>query len=460
VPDQSHPPHPPDPPTLARAAVASSGETAPKRPAAAEAGQPSLTTEIIAGITTFFTMSYIVIVNPAILSATGSGMALSGVLTATVLVCSTMSILMGLFARLPFGVAPGMGLNAFFTYTIVLQGGVPWPIALGIVFWAGVLFLLISATPLREQIAMAIPDSLRRATAAGIGLLLAFIGLQNAGFVADSPATLVGVGALDHRAILTVVAVCIIAWLSERGNPLAYLAGIFTVTAAAWIGGWVSPPAAWFSMPDFSSVFLKLDPWGALSLALAPAIVTVMMTDLFDSLSTFIGVAQASGLVEADGRPRHLRRGLIVDAIATLGAGLFGSSSGTAYVESIAGIRMGGRTGRTAVVTGLCFLPCLFIAPLTAAVPPYATAAVLIMIGVSMFHTVRAIPFERLEIGVPAFATAVLIPLTFSITQGILWGFILHVLVHLMTGKARDIGRGAAALAVVSGLLLVLEHTR
>ena len=405
-------------------------------------------------------MSYIVIVNPAILSTQGTGMPFSGVLTATVLVCSTMSILMGLFARLPFGVAPGMGLNAFFTYTIVLQGGVAWPTALGIVFWAGVLFLLISVTPLREQIAMAIPDSLRRATAAGIGLLLTFIGLQNAGFVADNPATLVGVGALDHRAVLTIIALCLIAWLSQRGNPLAYLAGILVVTVSAWIGGWVMPPATWFSTPDFSSLFLQLDPWSALSLALAPAIVTVMMTDLFDSLSTFIGVAQASGLVDADGRPRNLRRGLIVDAIATLGAGLFGSSSGTAYVESIAGIRMGGRTGRTAVVTGLCFLPCLFIAPLAATVPPYATAAVLIMIGVSMFQTVGAIAFDRPEIGVPAFATAVLIPLTFSITQGILWGFILHALVHLVTGKARDIGRGAAALAVISVLLLVLEHTR
>ena len=405
-------------------------------------------------------MSYIVIVNPAILSTQGTGMPFSGVLTATVLVCSTMSILMGLFARLPFGVAPGMGLNAFFTYTIVLQGGVPWPIALGIIFWAGVLFLLISVTPLREQIAMAIPDSLRRATAAGIGLLLTFIGLQNAGFVADNPATLVGVGALDHRAVLTIVALCLIAWLSQRGNPLAYLSGILVVTAAAWIGGWVSPPATWFSKPDFASVFFELDPWGALSLALVPAIVTVMMTDLFDSLSTFIGVAQASGLVDADGRPRHLRRGLIVDAIATLGAGLFGSSSGTAYVESIAGIRMGGRTGRTAVVTGLCFLPCLFIGPLAAAVPPYATAAVLITIGVSMFQTVAPIAFDRPEIGIPAFATVVLIPLTFSITQGILWGFILHALVHLVTGKVRGIGRGAAALAVVSALLLVLEHAR
>jgi AGZA family xanthine/uracil permease-like MFS transporter len=422
--------------------------------------RPPLRTEAIAGITTFFTMAYIVIVNPTILSTPGTGIPFSGALTATVLVCSTMTLLMGLYARLPFGVAPGMGLNAFFTYTIVIQGGVAWPIALGITFWAGVLFLLVSATPLRESVAMAIPSSLRRAAAAGIGLLLAFIGLQNAGLVAANPATLVGVGSIDHRAMLTMLALVVIVGLTRRGNPLAYLASILVVSAVSWLGGWVTLPPAWFSRPDFSSVFFKLDVFGALQLALIPTIVTVMMTDLFDSLSTFIGVAQASNLLDAEGRPRHLRRGLVVDAVATLGAGLAGSSSGTAYAESIAGIRMGGRTGRTAVVTALCFLPCLFIAPLAAAVPPYATAAVLLMVGVSMFQTVTAIEFDRLEVALPAFATLILIPLTFSITQGILWGFILHVALHLITGRRKDLGAGVVALAITSVVLLTLEHMR
>jgi adenine/guanine/hypoxanthine permease len=416
--------------------------------------------EIIAGITTFFTMAYIVIVNPTILSTAGTGMPFSGVLTATVLVCSTMTLLMGLYAKLPFGVAPGMGLNAFFTYTVILQGGVPWPVALGIIFWAGVLFLVVSATPLRETIAMAIPPSLRLATAGGIGLLLTFIGLQNAGFVAGNPATLVGVGPVDHRSLVTLAGLGVIVWLTRRGNPLAYLASILSVTAIAWIAGWVQPPAAWFSAPDFTSVFFKLDVVGALRLALVPAIVTVMMTDLFDSLSTFIGVAHASNLLDEHGRPKNLRKGLVVDAIATLSAGLFGSSSGTAYVESIAGIRMGGRTGMTAVVTGLCFLPCLFIAPLAGAVPPYATAAVLIMVGVSMFQTVTGIQFDRLEVGVPAFATLVLIPLTFSITQGILWGFILYAALHTIAGRAREVTATVWALAAVSVVLLILEHAR
>ncbi len=391
--------------------------------------------EIIAGITTFFTMSYIVIVNPTILSSAGTGMPFSGVLTATVLVCSAMTLLMGLYAKLPFGVAPGMGLNAFFTYTVVLQGGVPWPTALGLVFWAGVLFLIVSATPLREAIATAIPESLRHATAAGIGLLLTFIGLQNAGFVADNPATLVGIG-------------------------LAYLAGIFIVTAIAWAARLVQPPASWFSAPDFSSVFLKVDVRGALKIALIPTIVTVTMTDLFDSLSTFIGVSEAGKLLDEEGRPKNLRKGLLVDALATLSAALVGSSPGTAYVESIAGIRMGGRTGVTAIVTSLCFVPCLFIAPLAAAVPPYATAAVLIMVGVAMFQSVTRIRFDQLEVGVPAFAAIVLIPLTFSITQGMLWGFVLYAGLHALSGRAREVAPAVWALAAVSSALLVLEHAR
>lgn len=416
-------------------------------------------TEVIAGLTTFFTMSYIVVVNPAILSTQGTGMAFSGVLTATVLVCAIMSFLMGAVAQLPFGVAPGMGLNAFFTYTLVLQGGVPWPVALGIVFWAGVLFLLVSVTPVREAIALAIPSSLRRATAAGIGLLLTFIGLQNAGFVADNAATLVGVGTLDHRTALTLLGLGVIVWLSRRDNPMAFLSGIFAVTAVSWLGGWVAPPATWWSAPDFDSVFLQLDIWGALKVALLPAIITVMMTDLFDSLSTFIGVAQAANLVDARGRPLNLRKGLIVDSVATLGAGLVGTSPGTAYVESIAGIRAGGRTGRSAMITGLCFVPCLFVAPVAAAVPLYATAAVLIVVGLSMFQVVTEVDFSRLEIGVPAFATLILIPLTFSITQGILWGFILHVALHVLLGRPRELSPMVIALAVVSVLLLILEHS-
>jgi len=418
-----------------------------------------LTRDIVAGVTTFLTMSYIVVVNPAILSTPGTNIPFSGALTATVMVCFTMTLLMGLYAKLPFGVAPGMGLNAFFAYTLIINGGIAWPVALGITFWAGVVFLLVSITPLRERIALAIPLPLRSATAGGIGLLLTFIGLQNAGFVAANPATMVGVGPLDHRALLVLASLIVSVWLARRDNPFAYLAGIALATGGAWLGGFVAPPASWFSAPDFSSVFLELDVWSALQLSLVPAMLTVMLTDLFDSLSTFIGVSQAATLTDDQGKPKHLRQGLIVDSFATFGAALFGSSSGTAYVESIAGIRMGGRTGRSAVITALCFLPCLFIAPLAAAIPPYATSAVLILVGVAMFQSVTVVPFDRLEIALPAFATLILIPLTFSITQGILWGFILHAALHVVAGRRRDVTPAAWGLAVVAVALLVIENS-
>src|SRR4051794_33013591 len=219
----------------------------------------SWSADAIGGLTTFFTMAYIVVVNPAILSTAGTGMSFSGALTATVLIASSMTLLMGLYARLPFAVAPGMGLNAFFAFTIVLQNKVPWQTALGMVFWAGVLFLAVSATQLREQIALAIPSSLRKAAGAGIGLLLTFIGLRNAGLIVGDQATLVRMGALDHRAAFLVIGVLIAAALVRRNNPLAFLAAIFTVTALAWTMGFATPPDHVVSAPDFSSAFLALD---------------------------------------------------------------------------------------------------------------------------------------------------------------------------------------------------------
>jgi adenine/guanine/hypoxanthine permease len=425
--------------------------------ATASATRPStLYGDIIGGVTTFFTMAYIVVVNPSILSTPGTGMPFTGAMTATVLIACSMTLLMGLYARLPFAVAPGMGLNAFFAFTIVLQQHVPWQTGLGVVFWSGVLFLLVSATPLRETIALAIPPSLRLAAAAGIGLLLTLIGLRNAGLIVADPATLLRLGTLDHRAVFLLAGVLVAVMLQRRHNPLAYLTSIVLVTAGAWMLGYALPPDRIVSAPDFSSAFLQLDIGGALQLALLPAIVSILFTDLFDSLSTFIGVASASGLTERDGRPLNLKRGLIVDAFATLGAGLAGTSSGTAYVESIAGIRMGARTGRASVVTALCFLPCFFIGPLVAAVPGYATAAVLILVGLSMFESAATLDFASLEDSLPAFMTIVLIPLTLSITQGILWGFLLHALLYTVVGRTREVGLVLWILAALSaGLLLI-----
>jgi adenine/guanine/hypoxanthine permease len=418
----------------------------------------SLFADAVGGVTTFFTMAYIVVVNPAILATAGTGMPFSGALTATVFVASAMTLLMGLYARLPFAVAPGMGLNAFFAFSIVIQARVPWQTALGIVFWAGVLFVIVSATPLREHIALAIPPSLRAAAAAGIGLLLTFVGLRNAGLVVGDPTTLVRMGLLDHRAAFLLLGIVIAAVLMRRGNPFAFLAAIAAVAALEWMLGYARPPQRVSSVPDFSSAFLALDARGALRLALLPAMLAILFTDLFDSLSTFIGVASAAGLTEPDGRPINLRRGLIVDAIATLTAGLAGTSPGTAYVESIAGIRMGGRSGRASVVTALCFVPCFFLAPLSAAVPADATAAVLILVGVAMFQSVTTIEFSSIEEAVPAFVTVVLIPLTLSITQGILWGFLLFALLRVAAGRWREMSVTLWLLAVLSAGLLMLGH--
>ena len=421
----------------------------------------NLKTEAIAGITTFFTMAYIVIVNPQIISADGkTGMAFTGVLTATVLICFSMTLLMGLYAKLPFAVAPGMGINAFFTYTIILGKGVPWPVALGIIFWAGVFFLLISVTPIRESIAKAIPTELRIAAAAGIGIFLTFIGLKNAGFIVADPVTFVKIGALGKPALLTILGVAISIFLMSRRNPFAFLATIVVVTIVAWALGLVGVPPRVLALPDFKSVFFKLDVLGALKLSLLPSIIAILFTDLFDSISTFIGVAHAGDLLDEQGHPRNLRQGLIVDSLATMGAGVAGTSSGTAYIESVAGIQMGGRTGLTSVFTALCFLPCFFIAPLAGMVPPYATAAVLVLVGATMFRSVGQIKFSRIEEGVPAFLTLILIPLTFSITQGILWGFISHVGLYLMVGRRRDIHPVMYALALVSIGLLVLERVK
>jgi AGZA family xanthine/uracil permease-like MFS transporter len=422
------------------------------------AGDRALYADVIGGVTTFFTMAYIVVVNPGILATPGTGIPFSGALTATVLIASSMTLLMGLYARLPFAVAPGMGLNAFFAFTIILQAKVPWQTALGMVFWAGVLFLVVSATPLREHIALAIPAPLRSAAAAGIGLLLTFIGLRNAGLIVGDPATLVRMGTLDHRAAFLLLGILVAVALMRRNNPLAFLAAIFSVTALAWTMGYAKPPENLVSAPEFSSAFLALDIRGALRLALLPTILAILFTDLFDSLSTFIGVATTAGLTDSDGRPINLRRGLIVDALATLSSGLAGTSPGTAYVESIAGIRMGARSGRASVVTALCFVPCFFLGPLAAAVPGYATAAVLVLVGVAMFQSIATIDFSSIEDALPAFVTVVLIPLTLSITQGLLWGFLLHALLYAVAGRWREVSVTLWLLAALSAGLLVLGH--
>ena len=404
-------------------------------------------------------MAYIVVVNPSVLTTEGTGMPFSGVMTATVLLSFVSTLLMGLYARLPYAVASGMGLNAFFTYTVILGKGVPWPTALGITFWAGVLFLLVSLTPIRESIARAVPEGLRIGSAAGIGVFLTFIGLKNSGFVVNDPVTSVRAGHLTPSVMLSLAGFVLMGALLRRKNPLAFLIGIFAVTALGWMLGLVQAPESLFAMPDFSSAFLKMDLWGALKLSMIPSILAILFTDLFDSITSFVGMSHGAGLVDSKGAPKRLREGLIVDSWATLLAGVFGTSSGTVFIESMAGVEVGGRTGRTAVFAALCFLPCLFIAPLAGMVPAFATAPVLVWVGVLMFRSVSALKTDHLEDLVPAFLAIILVPLTFSITQGLIWGFLSHVIFYWLAGRRSEITRTQVVICVLAWVILAIENS-
>lgn len=416
----------------------------------------NIRTEFIAGLTTFLTMSYIIFVNPAILATPGSGMSFTGVLTATVLLSALMTFVMGAWAKLPFAIAPGMGLNAFFTFTIILGEQIPWPVALGMVFWSGVIFLLISATPLREKLAESLPHNMKIGSAVGIGLFLTFIGLKNAGLIISDPATFVRMGAMTPTVLLSVVGLLVILPLMKKNHPLAFLAGILTVTILSSLMGLVKMPETLVSTPDFTSVFMKLDIMGALKLSLVPAILSMVFTDMFDSVSTFVGVSKAAGLEDKDGNPLNLRKGLIVDAIATMLSGPLGTSAGTAYIESAAGVSAGGRTGLTSIFTALFFIPCLFLAPLIGIVPAQATAPVLICVGLLMFKNIFELNTQKFEDWVPAAVTIILIPLTFSITKGLMSGLFLQAALYVLVGRIRDITWAMGLLGIVSVLYLAL----
>lgn len=416
----------------------------------------NIRTEFIAGLTTFLTMSYIIFVNPAILATPGSGMSFTGVFTATVVLSALMTFVMGAWAKLPFAIAPGMGLNAFFTFTIILGEQIPWPIALGMVFWSGVIFLLISVTPLREKLAESLPHNMKIGSAVGIGLFLTFIGLKNAGLIIADPATFVRMGAMTPTVLLSVVGLLVILPLMKKNHPLAFLAGILTVTILSSLLGLVKMPDTLISTPDFDSVFMKLDIMGALKLSLVPAILSMVFTDMFDSVSTFVGVSKAAGLEDKDGNPLNLRKGLIVDAIATMLSGPLGTSAGTAYIESAAGVSAGGRTGLTSLFTALFFIPCLFLAPLIGIVPAQATAPVLICVGLLMFKNIFELNTQKFEDWVPAAVTIILIPLTFSITKGLMSGLFLQATLYVLVGRMRDISWAMGLLGIVSVLYLAL----
>jgi AGZA family xanthine/uracil permease-like MFS transporter len=418
-------------------------------------------TEVLAGITTFLATMYIIVVNPAIISSTG--MSFSAVLTATVLVSAFSSIAMGIYANNPIVLAPGMGLNAFFTYAVVLGMGIPWETALGAVFWSGIIFILLSVFNIRTYIVHAIPRQIRYAVAAGIGLFISLIGFKNAGFIVANPATILGFGPLTPATLTFIAGLLITGLLVARRMKGALIAGIaLTTVLAIPIGRMYGDPeavlVAWngiVSAPDFS-VIMKLDFTGSLSLSVWPVIFAFLFTDMFDSLSTFIGVAEAGDLKDADGEPRNIKQSLIVDSISTTISGLFGTSSGTSYIESATGIEEGGRTGLTATVAGLLFLPFMFLSPLLSIVPGIATAPALVLVGVFMMKPVLQINWGELDDAIPAFMAMILIPLTFSITQGIIWGFLSWTFIKLLMGKKEEITPMLLVIDVFAILSLIV----
>jgi adenine/guanine/hypoxanthine permease len=415
-------------------------------------------TEILAGISTFLATMYIIVVNPAILSA--AGLPFSGVLTATVLLSFGCSLMMGLYARNPLVVAPGMGMNAFFTFTAVKGMGITPEVALGAVFWAGVLFLLLSVLNLRSALVRLIPKPLRYAVSAGIGLFITLIGFENAKFIVANPATLVTAAPLSDPAVLTFVfGLLLTAILLIRNVPGAIIIGIVVTTLAAWpIGRWWggnAPLVQWqglLAAPDFS-LLGRLDLVGSLKWSLWPVIFAFAFTDLFDSISTFVGVAEAANLTDEQGEPLRLDRSLLTDAVATTVAGLLGTSPGTAYIESAVGIAQGGRTGLTAIVAGTLFLPFLFLSPLLSIVPGIATAPALVLVGAFMMKPILKIDWQNLDESLPAFLALVLIPFSYSITTGIVWGFLSWTVVRIFTGRIRQVPVGlwvVDALCVLS----------
>lgn len=393
-------------------------------------------TEILAGVTTFLTMAYIVLVNPAILSA--AGMPLAAVTAATCLSAAFGSIVMGVVARYPIALAPGMGLNAYFTYVVCLKMHIPWQTALGAVFLSGVIFLALTAVGIRQMILHAIPHELYAAVAGGIGLFIALIGFHNAGLVVSDPQTLVTLG--NIRNPTTALALCgltLMVVLEVRKVRAAILIGVLTITGVAWAIGlthWTPTPGGFHAL---AFTAFKLDIRGALSTGLLEIVFIFFFVDLFDNLGTLVAVTKRAGLISPDHTIPRLNHILAADATATIFGSLAGTSTVTSYVESTAGVAAGGRSGVTAIVTGLLFLCAIGAAPFVAIVPSAATAPALILVGSLMLSTISEIRWHQPLIAVPAFLTMVLIPFTYSIANGLGFGVIAWAVLHLAAGKFR-----------------------
>ena len=410
----------------------------------------SVRTELVAGLTTFLTMCYIIFVNPDILSSTG--MDRDAVFVATCLAAALGSIVMALVANWPIGMAPGLGLNAFFAFTVVAGLGFTWQQALGAVFISGVIFVLLTVTGIRSWLISGIPHSLRSAIAAGIGLFLGIIALKSAGIIVDNPATLVGLGDLKETGtILAILGFFIIAVLDALRVKGSILIGILAVTVLSWVLGTGEFHGIVSAPPSILPTFLQLDIMGAMHGGLLHVILVFVLVEVFDATGTLIGIAKRARLIE-EGRPNRLGRALLADSTAIVAGSLLGTSSTTAYVESASGVQAGGRTGLTALTVAVLFLAALFLAPLAGSVPSYATAPALLYVACLMVRELIDVQWEDLTDATPAALTALIMPFTYSIATGLALGFISYVVLKTLTGRGREVH---LALWVIAALFVI-----
>ncbi|CAN7553833.1 MULTISPECIES: NCS2 family permease [Duganella] len=406
-------------------------------------------TEVVAGITTFLTMAYIIFVNPAILG--DAGVPKDAVFVATCLAAALGTIIMGLYANYPIGMAPGMGLNAYFAYAVVLGMGVPWQSALGAVFISGCLFLLVTLFKVREQIVNGIPHSLRVAITVGLGLFLALIAMKSAGLVVASPETLVRVGDMHKpQTIMAVAGFLLIVTLDRLRVPGALLIGIIAVTVLSFFYGGNTFHGFMSMPPSLAPTLLQLDLKGAANIGLLNVVLVFFLVELFDATGTLMGVASRAGLL-VGGRMARLNKALLADSCAIVAGSMLGTSSTTAYLESAAGVQAGGRTGLTALVVALLFLAALFFAPIAGVVPAYATAPALLFVACLMLRDLVDVDWNETTESVPAAITALVIPFTYSIAHGIAFGFITYAGLKLLTGRAREV---KPVVWVIAGVFL------
>ncbi len=408
----------------------------------------SIKQEFIAGITTFITMAYIIFVNPQMMAA--SGMDLGASFVGTCLAAAIACFAMGFYSNWPVGLAPGMGLNAFFTYTVVGEMGYSWEVALGAVFLAGVLFVIISITPLRQWMLNSIPMNLRIAMGAGVGLFVGFIGLKTGGIIIQNDATFLSLGNFANpETLLAALGFLIISILAIRKVTGAIIIGVLSVTLIGLVFGLVQFNGILSAPPELSPILLKLDIVGALDVAMISVIISFLFVNLFDTAGTLLGVASRANLIEDSGKIINLDRALKADSSASVAGSLLGCSPVTSYVESSAGVEAGGRTGLTAITIGLFFLVAIFFSPLASMVPAYATAGALIYVAILMLGGMEKLNWSDNTELLPALIMIIMIPLTFSIANGIALGFIAYVALKVSSGKINDVSSGAWFLALI-----------